>query len=107
MRINNKIINKTMKNKNTVLFLAFFFWSFWIHRFYLNQKVIGIIFLLLFICFPMVWLCAWLIDFLNFLIMNSKTFNKLYNSKLKQCDECLEYINVLSKKCKNCGSIIK
>jgi len=95
-----------MKNKNTVTILAFFFWYIGIHRFYLWQKVVWAILVLLCLCFPLVALLVWFIDFLNFLLMSKKWFNKLYNSWLKQCKSCLEYVNAKAKLCKYCWDIL-
>jgi len=91
-----------MKNKKTTALWAFLLWSIWAQRFYLNHYWIGIIYFIIFVSFPPVWFWIWLLEFFYFLLISKETFNKLYNKNLKQCEDCLEYINSKAKKCKYC-----
>lgn len=67
-----------MKNKNTAAILAFFLGGIGIHRFYLNQTIHGIVYLLL--CWTFVPLFIALIDFIVFLSMSQEKFDLKYNS---------------------------
>lgn len=67
-----------MKNKITAGLLAAFVGVFGVHRFYLNQVGLGLLYL--FFCWtPIIWIVA-LIDFIVFLTMNDTVFNAKYNN---------------------------
>lgn len=66
-----------MKSKTTATVLCFFLGGFGIHRFYLGQTGLGVLYLIFFwTCIPA--LIA-LIDFIGFLLMSEETFNQKYN----------------------------
>ena len=69
-----------MKNKHITAFLALFLGFIGVHRFYLGQRLLGILYILLFFAFGISFIVA-LIDFLGFLFMNQKRFDYLYNRK--------------------------
>ena len=66
-----------MKSKTTATVLSFFLGGFGIHRFYLGQSGLGILYLLFF------WTCIpafiALIDFIRLLLMSEEEFNQKYN----------------------------
>jgi len=70
-----------MKNKNTAAILAFFLGGIGVHRFYLNQTLLGVVYLLL--CWTFVPLFIALIDFIVFLSMSQEKFDLKYNSNEK------------------------
>ena len=71
-----------MRNKYVALFLAFFFGGFGIHKFYLREKVIGVLYLLF--CPTFVPFILGVLDFLNLLITSEKEFDQRYNLKFAQ-----------------------
>lgn len=76
-----------MKSKTTAAILAIFLGSIGVHRFYLNQTGLGILYLIFFwTCIPAI---ISLIDFVAFLTMSEEAFNAKYNSKL-----VLSYVQV-------------
>lgn len=66
-----------MKNKTTAAILAFFLGGIGVHRFYLGQTGLGILYLLFSWTF-IPFLIAF-IDFICFLVMSDDAFNKKYN----------------------------
>ncbi|MDR1056297.1 MAG: NINE protein [Prevotellaceae bacterium] len=66
-----------MKSKSTAAILAFFLGGFGIHRFYLGQTGLGILYLVFFWTFIPAIIA--LIDFIVFLTMSEETFNQKYN----------------------------
>lgn len=66
-----------MKDKNITGILALLFGGFGIHRFYLGQIGLGVIYLIFF-WFPVVWLIAF-IDAILFFVMDRKVFDMKYN----------------------------
>ncbi len=68
-----------MKNKNIAALLAFFFGIFGVHRFYLGQTGLGIVYLVFFwLGFPAI---IGLIDAIIFLSMDQDEFDMKYNQK--------------------------
>lgn len=67
-----------MKNKTTAAILAFFLGGIGIHRFYLGQGGLGILYLIF--CWTFVPLVIAFIDFIIFLTMDEKAFNDKYNN---------------------------
>lgn len=66
-----------MKSKTTAIALCFFLGGFGIHRFYLGQTGLGILYLIFFWTFIPAFIA--LIDFIGFLLMSEETFNQKYN----------------------------
>ena len=66
-----------MKSKTTATVLCFFLGVFGIHRFYLGQTGLGILYLIF--CWTFVPALIALIDFIGFLLMSEETFNQKYN----------------------------
>ena len=71
-----------MKNKGTAAVLALLLGGIGIHRFYLGQSGLGLIYLLL--CWTFVPAIIALIDFVVFLAMSEASFNAKYNSSATQ-----------------------
>lgn len=67
-----------MKDKSIAAILALFLGGFGIHRFYLNQPVIGILYLIF--CWTFIPAFIGLIDFICFLAMSKNSFDLKYNS---------------------------
>ena len=67
-----------MKNKTTAAILAFFLGGIGVHRFYLGQGGLGILYLLF--CWTFIPMVISFIDFLIFLTMDEKAFNSKYNN---------------------------
>lgn len=66
-----------MKNKSTAAILAFFLGGIGIHRFYLGQSGLGILYLIF--CWTFVPAIIALVDFIIFLTMDEDKFNMKYN----------------------------
>lgn len=66
-----------MKSKTTATLLAFFLGGFGVHRFYLGQTGLGLLYLLF--CWTFVPAVIAFIDFLVLLFMSDETFNQKYN----------------------------
>lgn len=66
-----------MKSKTTATVLCFFLGSFGIHRFYLGQTGLGVLYLVF--CWTLIPGLIALIDFIGFLLMSEETFNQKYN----------------------------
>lgn len=84
-----------MKNKTTATLFAIFLGAIGIHRFYLGQTFLGILYLLF--CWTFIPLGVAIIDFIVFLSMSEERFNEKYNktSNGKQVS-----------KCANCGTVL-
>ena len=67
-----------MKNKTTAAILAFFLGGLGVHRFYLGQNGLGLVYLLFFWTFIPALIA--LVDFIIFVTMNDAHFNAKYNS---------------------------
>ncbi len=70
-------IKCNMKSKTTATVLCFFLGAFGIHRFYLGQTGLGILYLVF--CWTFVPAFIALIDFIGFLLMSEEAFNQKYN----------------------------
>ncbi len=66
-----------MKSKTTATILCFFLGGFGIHRFYLGQSGIGLLYLLF--CWTFIPAFLALIDFIRLLLMSDEQFNQKYN----------------------------
>lgn len=66
-----------MKSKTTAIVLCFFLGGFGIHRFYLGQTGLGILYLIFFWTFIPALIA--LIDLIVLLLMSEETFNQKYN----------------------------
>ncbi|PTT77661.1 MULTISPECIES: TM2 domain-containing protein [unclassified Chryseobacterium] len=66
-----------MKSKSTAVLLAFFLGGIGIHRFYLGQNIMGILYLLF--CWTFIPVIISVIDFFAFLFMSESRFNYKYN----------------------------
>lgn len=66
-----------MKSKTTATVLAFFLGGFGIHRFYLGQTALGILYLVF--CWTFIPAFIAFIDFICLLLMSEETFNQKYN----------------------------
>lgn len=68
-----------MKSKSTAALLAFFLGGLGIHRFYLGQNVMGILYLVF--CWTFIPALIAFIDFFVFIFMSESRFNYKYNLK--------------------------
>lgn len=66
-----------MKSKTTATILCLFLGGFGIHRFYLGQSGIGLLYLLF--CWTFIPAILALIDFIRLLLMSDEEFNQKYN----------------------------
>lgn len=66
-----------MKNKSTAAILAFFLGGIGVHRFYLGQGGLGILYLIF--CWTFVPAIIAFVDFIIFLTMDENKFNAKYN----------------------------
>jgi len=66
-----------MKSKSTTVILAFFLGGLGIHRFYLGQNVMGILYLIF--CWTFIPVLIALFDFFIFIFMSEDSFNYKYN----------------------------
>ncbi len=66
-----------MKDKNAAGILALVLGWLGVHRFYLGQNVLGIIYMMFF-WFPLIWVIA-LVDGIRFLTMDPRKFDEKYN----------------------------
>lgn len=65
-----------MKNKTTAAILAFFLGGLGVHRFYLGQAGLGLIYLIF--CWTLIPSLIAFIDFIVFLTMDENIFNEKY-----------------------------
>lgn len=92
-----------MKSKTTAAVLAFFLGGIGLHRFYLNQTGLGIVYLIF--CWTLIPVLIAFIDFIVFLVMSENSFNEKYNrnisfrasSQIGTADE-LEKLHILKEK---------
>lgn len=68
-----------MKSKSTAALLAFFLGGLGIHRFYLGQNVMGILYLVF--CWTFIPALIAFFDFFVFIFMSENRFNYKYNLK--------------------------
>jgi TM2 domain-containing membrane protein YozV len=66
-----------MKTKTTAAVLAFFLGGLGVHRFYLGQTGLGLVYL--FFCWTLIPAIVAFIDFIVFLAMDVKAFDAKYN----------------------------
>ena len=81
-----------LKSKTTTIILSFFLGGLGIHRFYLGQTLIGIIYLIF--SWTFIPIIISLIDFFVFLFMSESKFDSKYNSSVEEKEEL---------KCADCG----
>lgn len=74
---NVKIKTQGLKDKNLAAILALFLGGLGIHRFYLGQPLLGILYLIF--CWTFIPLCLSIIDFFSFIFMSQNRFNSKYN----------------------------
>lgn len=67
-----------MKDKNTAGLLALFFGGVGVHRFYLGQRGLGILYILF--CWTLVPFLIGFVDALIFFLQSPKAFNVKYNA---------------------------
>lgn len=67
-----------MRDKTTAIVLAFFFGAIGIHRFYLRQTGLGILYLVF--CWTLIPAVIALIDFFVLLAMSQRKFDLKYNT---------------------------
>ncbi|MDB5272231.1 MAG: hypothetical protein JWO58_598 [Chitinophagaceae bacterium] len=72
---------KQIKSKSTAALLAFFLGGVGMHRFYLGQTGLGVVYLLFF--WTLIPAVAAFVDFIIFLTVSDEKFNAKYNKKLK------------------------
>lgn len=82
-----------MRDKNTAVLLAFFLGWVGAHRFYLGQRVLGVLYIILLFTFGISFIIA-LIDFIGLLAMRKDRFDYLYNKKFFDDD----YLRFLQKR---------
>ncbi|MBP1166639.1 TM2 domain-containing membrane protein YozV [Chryseobacterium sp. PvR013] len=68
-----------MKSKSTAVLLAFFLGGLGIHRFYLGQNIMGILYLLF--CWTFIPVLVAFFDFFVLIFMSESRFNYKYNFK--------------------------
>jgi TM2 domain-containing membrane protein YozV len=73
-------VRTASRNKVTAALLAFFLGSFGVHRFYLGNTALGVLYLLFFWTFIPSMLAF--VEAIYFLAMNDQTFDLKYNSRL-------------------------
>ena len=66
-----------MKNKTTAAILAFFLGGLGVHRFYLGDNGLGLLYLLT--CWTLIPACIAFFETFYFLLMNEQAFNRRYN----------------------------
>ncbi|MPT30702.1 MAG: TM2 domain-containing protein [Chryseobacterium sp.] len=66
-----------MKSKSTTVLLAFFLGGIGVHRFYLGQNILGLLYLLF--CWTFIPALIALFDFFIFIFMPEDNFNYKYN----------------------------
>ncbi|WP_027383388.1 TM2 domain-containing protein [Epilithonimonas caeni] len=66
-----------MKSKSTTVLLAFFLGGIGVHRFYLGQNILGLLYLLF--CWTFIPALIALFDFFIFIFMSEDNFNYKYN----------------------------
>ncbi|PZU86553.1 MAG: hypothetical protein DI529_08450 [Chryseobacterium sp.] len=66
-----------MKSKSTTVLLAFFLGGIGVHRFYLGQNILGLLYLLF--CWTFIPALIALFDFFIFIFMSEASFNYKYN----------------------------
>lgn len=74
---NVKVKIQGLKDKNLAAILAFLLGGLGIHRFYLGQPILGILYLIF--CWTFIPLCLSIIDFFVFIFMSQNRFNLKYN----------------------------
>lgn len=74
---NVRVKSQGLKDKNLAVILAFFLGGLGIHRFYLGQTLLGVIYLVF--CWTFIPLCLSIIDFFAFIFMSQNKFNSKYN----------------------------
>lgn len=74
---NIKIKTQGLKDKNLAAILALLLGGLGIHRFYLGQPLLGILYLIF--CWTFIPLCLSIIDFFAFIFMSQNRFNSKYN----------------------------
>lgn len=72
-----KVESKDLKNKTTTALLAFFLGGLGIHRFYLGQNGMGILYLIF--CWTFIPAFIAFLDFFIFIVMSEDRFNYKYN----------------------------
>lgn len=95
-----------MKEKGTAALLAFLLGGIGIHRFYLGQTGLGLLYL--FLCWTFIPAVIALIDCIVFLSMTKESFDKTYNmttvpAQSWKCNKCGQSFTGLLAECGNCG----
>lgn len=81
-----------MKSKTTAAILALFLGGIGVHRFYLNQTGLGLMYLLF--CWTLIPLFVSLIDFIWLLTMNENRFNLKFNASYQYHNPYLNNTNI-------------
>jgi len=74
---NVRVKSQGLKDKNLAAILAFFLGGLGVHRFYLGQTLLGILYLVF--CWTFIPLFLSIIDFFVFIFMSQNKFNLKYN----------------------------
>lgn len=93
-----------MKSKYVTALLAIFLGWLGVHRFYLGQRLLGVLYIILLFAFGISFIVA-LIDFLGFLFMSKERFDFLYNRRYFE-DDYQEFLEKRQKKYKS-GAPVK
>lgn len=84
-----------MKNRGVAAILALFFGFIGVHRFYLGQRFLGVLYIILLFVFGLSFIIS-LIDVLGFLFMSKERFDYRYNRKYFE-DDYLEFLKKREK----------
>lgn len=78
-----------MRNKNITVLFALFFWGIGLHRFYLWNYFIGVVYILF--CWTFVPMAISIIEAFYFLFLKKEQFDKIYNMDFLIKEKQYEY----------------
>lgn len=93
-----------MKNKTTVSILALFLWGLGVHRFYMWNIWLAVLYLLFSWTFIPMFISIF--EFIYFISFSDDKFNEIFN-KMKKCSTCAEYVKIEAKACRYCWCELK